>query len=293
MQFMIRNAVAAIVAHACLAAPAFAGLIIEKKVEAPTSSAARQTRLINQSARLDEVAKVNRQRIDLESRVSSRITQSGRPPTELPILVGFGRNVTLEDALRQILPAGWSAFSDQDLNVDAQVNWQGTRTWPMALHTVLTAKDMRAHIDWDTSELMLFVPQIGPEAPLSAVVVADAASVTASPTGVLKTKSGEVVWELSPERSLRENFRLWANEAGWTLVWNAIRGDSVIDYPVDALIEFQGEAVGVNGAMARVIAAYADADFPLEIEFFRGNKVVEVRLHQSSGAVTQSLGVTR
>lgn len=260
---------------------AHAGLIIEKKQEPQRSSAARQTRLIDQSARMSEVAKINRQRIDLESRVSSRITQSGTPPAELPILVGFGKSVTLDDALRQILPAGWSAFSDQDLNIDTKVDWQGTRTWPLALQTALAALDMRAHIDWETSELMLFVPQVKEGRELEATVVDAADAPPASPSGVIRTQKA-IVWELSPERSLRENFRLWANQAGWTLVWNAVRGDSVIDYPVDALIEFRGDVVGVNGAMARVIAAYADADFPLEIEFFRGNKVIEVRLHSQS-----------
>lgn len=271
------------------AIPASAGLILEKKAEPQASPNARQTRLVNQSARLSEVTKINRQRIDLESRVSSRISQSGTPPVELPILVGFGRSVTLEDALRQILPAGWTAFSDQDLNIDAKVDWQGTRTWPLALQTVLSTLDMRAHIDWDTSEIMFFVPQIKDSAqPLVANVVEEP-TAPASPTGVKKA-SGTTVWELSPERSLRENFRLWANQAGWTLVWNAVRGDSVIDYPVDALIEFEGDAIGVNGAMARVIAAYSDADFPLEIEFYRGNKVVEIRLHRQGEAPATLVG---
>lgn len=266
-------------ALSCLiGATAHAGLILEKKPEAPTNAVERQKRLVNQSARLNEVSKINRQRIDLESRVSSRITQSGTPPVELPILVGFGRNVTLEDSLRQILPAGWSAFSDQDLNMDAKVDWAGTRTWPLAMQTVLAGMDMRAHIDWDTNELMLFVPQLK-ELPTQAKVIEDAEDATPSPSGVIRSQ-GEVIWELSPQRSLRENFRLWAGQAGWTLVWNAVRGESVIDYPVDALIEFKGEVTGVNGAMARVIAAYGDADFPLEIEFFRGNKVIEVRLHR-------------
>jgi|LNFM01.1.fsa_nt_gb hypothetical protein len=269
--------------------PASAGLILEKKAEPQASPNARQTRLVNQSARLSEVTKINRQRIDLESRVSSRISQSGTPPVELPILVGFGRSVTLEDALRQILPAGWTAFSDQDLNIDAKVDWQGTRTWPLALQTVLATLDMRAHIDWDTTEIMFFVPQIKDSGqPLVANVVEEP-TAPASPTGVKKA-AGATVWELSPERSLRENFRLWANQAGWTLVWNAVRGDSVIDYPVDALIEFEGEAIGVNGAMARVIAAYSDADFPLEIEFYRGNKVIEIRLHRQGEAPATLVG---
>lgn len=267
-----------------LCACAHGGLILEKKVDPPASSQPqRATRLIDQSAKLNSVSKFNRQRIDLESRVSSRITQSGTPPAELPALMGFGNDVTLEDALRQILPAGWSAFSDQDLDMDVKTDWQGTRTWPMSLHTVLTRRDMRAHIDWTEQEIMLFVPQTKSGPQLQAKVL-DPEVPRPPPAKAARAKTGEAIWELSPERSLRENFRIWANQAGWTLVWNAVRGDQVVDYPVDALIEFKGDVMGVSGAMARVIAAYADADTPLEIEFYRGNKVVEIRLHRDPGA---------
>ena len=170
--------------------------------------------------------------------------------------------------------------------MDTKVDWQGTRTWPLALQTVLASRDMRAHIDWTEQEIMLFVPQAKENTtPLEAKVLEAEEATKPSPNGV-KKRGGEIIWELSPERSLRENFRMWAGQAGWTLVWNAVKGDRVVDYPVDALIEFKGEAVGVNGAMARVIAAYSDADFPLEIEFFRGNKVAEVRLHRVVDAST-------
>lgn len=263
-------------------------------------------RNVDTSARLDRVAKMNRQRIDLESRLTSRITQSGETPAELGIIRGMGRDVTFEDALRQILPAGWSAYSDQDLPLDSRVNWTGNRTWPMVLNTLLTERDMRAHVDWKNQEVMFFVPAAkdelttpvagapgvevraaeaaaGASAPASAsapaVAAAASSPVTASaPSPKVEVK--EVIWTLSPEYTLRENLRRWASAANWTLVWNAVNGDNVIDYPVDAKVEFTGELLGATGAMAKVITAYRDADFPLEIEFFRGNRVVEVRLHR-------------
>lgn len=262
---------------------------------------------VDLSAKVDRMSKMNRQRIDLESRVSSRITQSGAAPGQLQILRGLGRGVTIEDALRQILPSGWSAFSDQDLPAES-VDWDGTRTWPMALHSVLAQYDMRAHIDWDNQELMLFVPAPAPAptpepvatvatvtvdaaaapAPGEASAAQPAAAPLAEPSNAVSVEPAppvsvvvqEVVWTLSTEKTLRENLRTWASSAGWNLVWSATYGDNVIDYPVDAQVSFTGELVGVDGAMAKVISAYADADRPLEIEFFKGNKVVEVRLHR-------------
>lgn len=254
---------------------AHAGFLLESKAAPNTAGGPR---LVDKSAKLGSVTKGNRQKIDLESRVTARITQSGSPPAELPMLVGVGRGVSFEDALRQILPAGFTAYSDQDMDLDLKVDWQGSRSWPLVLHTVLASRDMRAHIDWDEMEVMFFVPQAREES----VAVITRAEGDARPAKKAGTK--EQILELSPERSLRENLRIWANQAGWTLVWNATVGNKVVDYPVDTLVEFKGDAVGINGAMARVISAYSDAEYPLEIEFFRGNQVIEVRVHRPEEA---------
>lgn len=319
MNYLRSPIVSAIVLAAAQAANA--GLVLEKQPDilpplpAQTASAAKAKvtdgaqkvgRNVDMSAKIAPMAKMNRQRIDLESKVTSRITQSGTAPAELQVLRGLGRQVTLEDALRQILPGGWEAYSDQDLPADKVVDWDGNRTWPMALHGVLAERDMRAHIDWDNQELMLFVPAVKQDtimlaAAPGAVSVAGAtmtepvASPVAPPVAsfkdakpaektadkpMAKVQVKDVVWSLSTEKTLRENLRQWAAAAGWNLVWSATFGDTVVDYPVDAKVDFTGELVGVNGAMAKVIAAYSDADRPLEIEFFKGNRVIEVRLHR-------------
>jgi hypothetical protein len=279
-------------------APVAAPAAQSSRANAPSSAdvAPVGARNVDTSARLDRVAKMNRQRIDLESRLTSRITQSGETPAELGILRGMGRDVTLEDALRQILPSGWSAYSDQDLPLESKVSWSGNRTWPMVLSALLAERDMRAHVDWKNQEVMFFVPAVKEElttpvagAPGVEVRVTEAPADTEAadkPPGVqaqtvaAKVEVKEVIWTLSPEHTLRENLRRWASAANWNLVWNAVKGDSVIDYPVDAKVEFAGELLGAEGAMAKVITAYRDADYPLEIEFFRGNRVVEIRLHR-------------
>lgn len=297
----LRSHISIAVAFLCTATAAHAGFVVEREPEpvavpAPATKVAARTpvataahtpvgRNVDLSAKIDKISKMNRQRIDLESKVTSRITQSGAAPAELQVLRGMGRDVTFEDALRQVLPAGWSAFSDQDLPTGA-VDWDGNRTWPMVLHTVLARYDMRAHVDWDNQELMLFVP--APKQPEPTVAVAAAAPVAAPAAAAPaekvaqapKVQVKEVVWSLSTDKTLRENLRTWASTAGWNLVWSATYGDTVVDYPVDAKVDFTGELLGVTGAMAKVIAAYSDADRPLEIEFFKGNKVIEVRLHR-------------
>jgi len=311
---------------------AHAGFLFEtapiKPPSVPKSSAVKQSdaqpagRNIDSSAKLDRVTRMNRQRIDLESKLTSRITQTGEQPDALPIVRGMGRDVTLEDALRQILPAGWSAYSDQDMPLNQRVSWNGSRSWPHILHSVLVDLDMRANVDWRLKEVMFFVPapkeqltlpvSNAPGVEVRAVGVAPALAASAATGGSVSPSTApapvqraqaqakiepakpavvpEVVWKLSPDHMLRENIRRWAAAANWTLVWNAVQGDRVIDYPVDAAAEYTGELIGVSGAIARVISAYYDADYPLEVEFFRGNKVVEVRLHKVNGFQPGDLG---
>ena len=294
----------------------YAGFVFEKGAE-PLAAAASKARAdgriavaatsggrnVNPSAPSERISKINRQRIDLESRVSSRITQSGNSPTELQSLRGLGRGVAFEDALRQVLPVGWSVFSDQDAPLAKVVDWRGGRTWPMVMHAVLETMDMRAHIDWDAQELMLFVPAPvesvekpaeivtqadGSAAPAattvaSAAIVAGtvpAASVALATPRISAVGAKDGAWSVKPG-SLRENLRVLAAQVGWTLVWNATIGDMTVNYDVEAPgYQFTGALVGSEGVIAKVIDLYAHAEHPLAVTFFHGNKVIEVRLHE-------------
>ena len=307
---------------------AHAGFIFEKVAEpavatAPSAKSSKDSRIpvvapggrnVNPSAPAERISKLNRQRIDLESRVSSRITQSGNSPMELQSLRGLGRQVTFEDALRQVLPVGWSVYSDQEAPLETLVDWQGGRTWPMVMHALLSGLDMRAHIDWDAQELMLFVPAPKPVEHVAAIVSQPEAAAEAAPAGgtasaVAVANSApaaalaapapqvaavasvaapaapavevkEVVWTVKPG-SLRENLRVLASQAGWTLVWNATVGDMSVNYDVEAPgYQLTGPLIGAGGVIAKVIDLYAQAERPLAVTFFHGNKVVEVRLHE-------------
>jgi hypothetical protein len=263
----------------------------------PVTSTTPGARNVNPSAPAERIAKMNRQRIDLESRVSSRITQSGNSPLELQSLRGLGRGVTFEDALRQVLPVGWTVYSDQEAPLEKLVDWQGGRTWPMVMHALLTTLDMRAHIDWDAQELMLFVPapMVAAEKPAEIIAQADATAAPApaapaaaasaaapilNPVKAPSVDVKDVVWTVKPG-NLRENLRVLAAQAGWTLVWNATIGDMTVNYDVEAPgYQFTGPLIGSEGVLAKVIDLYAQAEHPLAVTFYHGNKVVEVRLHE-------------
>src|SRR4051812_21270301 len=56
-----------------------------------------------------------------------------RPPAPKPIAEGFGRDVPLAFAVKQILPDGVEPQIAQSVNPDARVNWTGGRPWDVVL----------------------------------------------------------------------------------------------------------------------------------------------------------------
>lgn len=74
-----------------------------------------------------------------------------RRPVALPVAKGFGEQVSLRFAARQIVPSDLAlAIAD---NVDATVNvsWQGDRPWNRVLQDVLKPLDLRLTISGKTA----------------------------------------------------------------------------------------------------------------------------------------------
>lgn len=258
-----------------------------------------------------------RKAMDLHSRLTSRITQSGTPPRELPPIKGMGQDVLVADSLKQIVPAGWRVYVEQDIPEDLTVTWSGNRNWPMALNMVLTELDMKAEIDWNRGELSLLgTPNIKSKAQpapsreelqaalasaeadkAKAVAEAEAAkaeSVKAEEAAKAEAAKVEAAkaaapksWTLSPDMFLRENIRAWLETEGWSLEWQASVGDRVINYPVNVGATLTGQLIGEGGVIDRLIQKFESADEPLGVRFFRGNKVAVVYLYSATSPVIQ------
>ncbi len=77
------------------------------------------------------------------------------------------------------------------------------------------------------------------------------------------------VWEISPtDGTLRNVFTRWADAAGWQLSW-----DAPVDYPINVRASFLGS---FDEAVGSVAAALETADVPLQVTFYRANKVLRV-----------------
>lgn len=94
------------------------------------------------------------------------------------------------------------------------------------------------------------------------------------------------VWQLTADKSLRENFEALAKQEGWRIVWSARKGEQIYDYPAAPLAgqPFEGELMGETGVLARIITFFGKSEVPLSIHFYNRNKVAEVRLYKPASA---------
>ena len=73
-------------------------------------------------------------------------------------------------------------------------------------------------------------------------------------------------WVVEPNRTLREVLQLWADEAGWKVVWNSNR-----DYQIESGAIFEGEFESAAGGLIR---AFANANPPVVGTFYKNKTIV-------------------
>ena len=236
--------------------------------------------------------------------VYGKVIEIGTPDKAIQsrLIQGWGDNVALKDALRQVLPSGFSVTPDERLNMDKKVSWEGDQPWVVVLNHMTHMYDFNVTVDW-THRQILVSPVAPPQAHSLAVaqhttgltpivatpVYATSTASTASNmnsnmnskklavTG-FKTVSSQPIspapveksWVLNPNQTLKENVEAWGKQAGWTVKWNAV------DYKVIAKVVLHGDFTAKNGPIATLMSAYEKADQPLVANLTTMDHVLDV-----------------
>ena len=69
------------------------------------------------------------------------------PSVSNEIAVGFGNDIPLTTALRQILPANYTYVLDQNIDGEQFVTWNGGREWPIVLNDMVQPLGLETSID--------------------------------------------------------------------------------------------------------------------------------------------------
>ena len=167
--------------------------------------------------------------------------------------VGMGRNVTVREAVRQVVPMEYSVRINPsaDSLADKRVSWKGGRPWTEVLADVVGS-----------------VPSLSAEVDIPARLVTLSASETSrvEPTS---TPAGDLPsWRIRSGDKLSETLAGWGREAGWQGVfWEAPDLVSEID------ASFTGR---FEDAITQTIDALARTGVPVRVIFYGGNKVVRI-----------------
>lgn len=295
---------AAILAMSGVADLANAGLLLQAEYPAGSGGQAAGVDVkvdVQQAPLVKRLPRIQGRKVavDLDLKLTSRIFQTESMPIDVSSVNGSGVSVTLDDAVRQIVPRGWSVFTDSEEALERTASWASDdKPWPYALDQVLLALNMEASIDWEHHSIEIFASRkpskIAPAAPENPADLASPAAAAAVKLEPSKPAAAPVYrYTMRKGDRLSVAIEQLVKDAGWTsLKWNAYDQvkAKIVDYAIEEDVEFSGDILGKTGIIARVIGAYSDAERPLSVEFFGGNKVVEVRLKQRPSVDGSVLG---
>lgn len=175
------------------------------------------------------------------------LTYIGEPDADIPALTGFGRDLKLSDALKQIVPAGWHAFLKEDMANRASVtgvNWKGGRRWVEVLDVLANEQNLSIDVDWTKKHLYVGERKIA------------------------ATPQRPPVWVAKAGATLRESVSAWSEKAGWQIVWRAD-----FDYPILAQLTFNGVFID---AITGLFRSYEKAERPLLVDVHETQKLIVI-----------------
>lgn len=190
--------------------------------------------------------------------MADTIIPQGQPiPGDQAILEGFGKDIPLALALRDIVPSQYAFAYANSSYAGLTVSWEGGKPWQDVLNDTLASKGLGANITRNIIYIQPYASSLG-TAPLSpppktkyeqaASPNFDTANATGNTTGstggnatVLKANF-KTVWTAKPGYTLREVLENWARVANVQVEWT-----NPYDYPIN-------DTYSYDGTFARAVA---------------------------------------
>lgn len=166
-------------------------------------------------------------------------------------VMGFGRDVSVSDAIMQVIPKGWELMITNPAESAAsvtRVTWRGGMPWVEVMREFLRNTGLVAQVS-----------------PISK-------TVTLVPAYEVENRVKGLTFRVMREdKTLRTTFERWAREAGWEFDWTADRNITLSAFPAFT-VDFK-EAV-----TQAVEAVNSDADYQIGVDFheLEGQKLLRV-----------------
>lgn len=190
--------------------------------------------------------------------LTSQFSVIGTPDIALPIKEGFGRNMTLIEALGQIVPLDYSIRNFGSVGAQ-KYSWRGGSDWVSILREMVHDKTgLQIEVDHDRRTVTV------------------RGNMIQTPSAATNPRT----WEIRiSDGTISRTLQRWGKEGGYQVIW-----ESPKDFPVMATATFTGK---FEDALKAVIESLANTDSPVMATYYINNVVHIVRYNGQ----TADLGV--
>ena len=206
-------------------------------------------------------------------------------------LKGFANDLPLLNVMKQITPNGWIVKKHDSegsrLDTNKLVSWEGGKNWLETLTDISQNYGVDVVVDWTEKTIILSnakeyapgkvknTPVMGkPRQSVFELEDLQDVAVGMSEQGSFNNMRHQGFnggWQLVPGKTLKENLEVWAQRAGYRLVWLAD------DYKIDESRGFQGEFDSDLGPVRQLSIDYgvnSRVENPLSFQFFQNRTLV-------------------
>lgn len=234
---------------------------------------------------------------------SLNVSETGSRVITAPV-EGWGDQIELSIVLKQIVPDGWKAITKNGIDLSQKVSWKANNeNWIDVFGKIADKNNFKANVDWNLRKIELIGNGVSvktPEIVKTPVIVSkpivstpvkpifsnpsksNYSSISSQPVSNVYSNQ---LWHMDKEKSLRENIESWAKKEGWTVSWSAP------DYPIISSFDLTGRLDDEKGPVITIIKKYENAQQPLVVKIFKGNRVIRVenRNYEQSSVITTSV----
>lgn len=191
--------------------------------------------------------------------VTAPVTAPHQDSVASSLVDGFGADIPLVLALRQIAPAQYAFQFQNKADAGVKISWEGNgRPWLDVLQESLRGHGLQAFV---VDNRLLIAPTAAAALPLSSI------AAEAQPVNVLPAESDQIMqpqqdekplvilsrkiqnWEARPGTTLRDVLTDWGQQGRYEIDWK-----TAYDYPIQNAFHFEGT---VDQAIDAILSLYA------------------------------------
>lgn len=195
---------------------------------------------------------------------------------------GYGHDVSLQNAVSDIVPYGYKVNYGSGVDKSAHVDWKGGSSWdavlqdavrPLGLSVVLQKKSHNVRLVAQSETVVAHEVAPVPVASSAPAVLPKIASVEPISAPSLRSQlhvapAGDTgVWRATAGQTVTQVLQGWASRSGWTVSLKTKE-----DYEIEASADFDGDFVSAATAFLKSI----HVEPRLKAVFHTGNNVLVV-----------------